>query len=127
MTYVIKRGGNTQVFSPSKLKKAIAAAIREAKVPRAQRTKLLREVANPVIKAVKKKKTIKSSAIAKLVVAKLRVKSKEAAAKWVKYERRRHKKRTHAKKRVAKRRTAKKRTVKRKAKKTVHHKRKRRR
>lgn len=110
MTNVIKRGGKIQKFSPSKLKRAIAAAIREAKVPMKNRKKILREVAGPVMKAVRKRKTIKSSAIAKLVVAKLRRKSKEAATKWVKYERRRHKKRTHAKKR----RTAKRRTVRRK-------------
>jgi transcriptional regulator NrdR family protein len=122
MTYVIKRGGNTQKFSPSKLKKAIAAAIREAKVPRSERTKLLREVANPVIKACKKKKTIKSVALGKLVVAKLRVKSKEAAAKWTKYEKRRHKKRTHAKRRTVKKRTAKRKP----ARKAVHKKKRRR-
>lgn len=117
MTQVMKRGGRLQAFSPSKLKKAIAAAIRDAKVPRTARTKILREVANSVTKAVKKRKTIKATAISKLVATKLRAKSKEAAAKWVKYERRRHK-RTHAKRRTAKKKTTKK--------KTVHHKRKRR-
>lgn len=119
MTQVIKRGGKVQVFSPSKLKKVIAAALREAKVPASQRTKMVREVANSVTKAVKKRKTIKASAIGKLVVAKLRVKSKEAAAKWNKYEKRQHKKRTHAKRRTVKKKTAKRKHA-------VHHKRKKR-
>ncbi len=112
MTKVIKRGGKVQDFSPSKLKRAIAAAIREAKVPSSMRAKMVREVVSSVSKACRKRKTIKASAIAKLVVTKLRVRSKEAAAKWVKYERRRHKRRTHKKRRT---------------KKKVHHKKKRRR
>ncbi len=111
MTSVIKRGGRTQKFSPSKIKSAVMGALREAKVPKAKRAKIVREVTGPVIKACKKKKTVKATAIRSLIVARLRKKSKEGAAAWIKYERKHRK--------GAKRRTAKKRVV--------HHKRKRRR
>jgi transcriptional regulator NrdR family protein len=105
MTQVIKRGGKKQKFNPSKIKKSVLSAARDAKIPKAKRAKLVREVAGPVIKACKKKKSVKTSAIRSLLVARLRKKSKEAAAAWIKYER---KHRKGAKKRV------------------VHHKRKRR-
>ncbi len=115
MTNVIKRGGRTQKFSPSKIKKAVMGALREAKVPKPKRARIVREVTGPVIKACKRKKTVKASAIRSLIVKRLRKKSKEGVAAWTKYERKHRK--------GAKRRTARKRTAKRR----VHHKRKRRR
>jgi transcriptional regulator NrdR family protein len=111
MTNVIKRGGKTQKFSPSKIKSAVMGALREAKVPKPKRAKIVREVTGPVIKACKKKKTVKALAIRSLIVARLRKKSKEGAAAWIKYEK---KHRKGAKRRIAKKRV-------------VHHKRKRRR
>jgi len=92
MTKVIKRGGKTQKFNPSKVKKSVMAALRDAKVPKPKRAKLVREVAGPVIKACRKRKTIKASAIRSLIVPRLRKKSKEAAAAWLKYERKHRKK-----------------------------------
>jgi len=106
MTNVIKKGGKTQKFSPSKVKNAVMGALREAKVPKPKRAKIVREVTGPVIKACKKRKTVKASAIRKLIVARLRKKSKEGATAWLKYERR-HKK--GAKKRTVKKRVHKKR------------------
>jgi len=93
MTNVIKRGGKTQKFNPSKIKKSVMSAARDAKVPKAKRAKLVREVAGPVIKACRKKKTVKSAAIRSLIVKRLRKKSKESAAAWLKYERKHRKRR----------------------------------
>jgi transcriptional regulator NrdR family protein len=101
MTTVVKRGGKKQKFSPSKIKKAVMGAAREAKVPTSKRAKLVREVTGPVINACKKKKTVKATAIRTLILSRLRKKSKGAAAAWVKYDRKHRK--------GAKRRTAKKR------------------
>ncbi len=109
MTSVIKRGGRTQKFSPSKIKNAVMGALREAKVPKPKRAKIVREVTGPVIRACRRRKTIKATAIRSLIVPRLRKKSKEAAAKWLSYERK-HRKGTR-------RRTAKRR---------VHHKKRRR-
>ncbi len=101
MTNVIKKGGKTQKFSPSKVKKAVMAALKDAKVPKPKRAKIVREVANPVIKACKKKKTVKVSVIRNLLVKKLRSKCKEGAVAWLKYEKRhRRKTRKSVKKRV---------------------------
>jgi len=106
MTSVVKRGGRTQKFSPSKIKSAVMGALREAKVPKAKRAKIVREVTGPVIRACKKRKTVKATAIRSLIVPRLRKKSKEGAEAWVKYERRHRKgaKRRTTKKRVRKRR-----------------------
>jgi len=93
MTKVIKRGGKTQKFNPSKIKKAVMAALRDAKVPKPKRAKIVREVCSPVIKACRKKKTVKSSAIRSLIMPRLRKKCKEAAAAWLKYERKHRKRR----------------------------------
>jgi len=101
MTTVIKRGGRKQKFSADKIKKAVMGALREAKVPKSKRAKIVREVTGPVIRSCRKRKTIKATAIRSLVVPRLRKKSKEAAAKWLSYERR-HRKGTR--KRTAKHR-----------------------
>jgi transcriptional regulator NrdR family protein len=103
MTNVIKRGGKTQKFSPSKLKKAVMSALKEAKVPKPKRAKIVREVAGPVIKACKGKKTVRGIVIRNDIVKRLRKKCKEGAAAWLKYEKRhRPKKRRTVKKRVRK-------------------------
>jgi transcriptional regulator NrdR family protein len=86
MTNVIKRDGKTRKFSPSKVKSAVMGALRDAKVPKPKRAKIVREVAGSVIKACKKKKTVKAIAIRNLIVKKLRKKCKEGAAAWLKYE-----------------------------------------
>ena len=108
MTNVIKRDGKTRKFSPSKVKSAVMGALRDAKVPKPKRAKIVREVAGSVIKACKKKKTVKAIAIRNLIVKKLRKKCKEGATAWLKYEKK-HKKGT-------KRKPAKKRVVHRKRK-----------
>jgi transcriptional regulator NrdR family protein len=105
MTTVIKRGGRKQKFSPSKIKKAVMGALREAKVPKPKRARIIREVTGPVIKACRRRKTIKATAIRSLVVPRLRKKSREAASAWLKYERKHRKgKRKAAKKRVHRKR-----------------------
>jgi transcriptional regulator NrdR family protein len=103
MTIVIKRGGRKQKFSADKIKRAVMGALREAKVPKSKRAKIVREVTGPVIKACRKRKTVKATAIRSLIVPRLRKKSKEGAAAWIKYERR-HRKGKTAKKKVRRKR-----------------------
>ena len=92
MTKVIKRGGKEQKFASEKIKRSILRAAKEAKLSPAERKKLVREVAGPVIRACRKRKTINAKAIRKIVVSKLDKKSKDTAAAWRKYEKR-HRKR----------------------------------
>ena len=90
MTHVIKRGGKEQKFNSEKIKRAIRKAAKEAKLPPAKAKKLASEVGSSVARACRRRKTIKTSAIAKLVVSKLQRKSKETAAAWRKYAKRKH-------------------------------------
>ena len=119
MTTVIKRGGKRQTFSPSKIKKAIAGALREAHVSKAKRDMIVKEVANEVVKMYGKRKLVKATEIRKAVVAKLGRRSKAAVTAW----KRREKKKTKKVKKTANRTVKKKRTTKKKTRKTVHHKR----
>ena len=116
MTNVIKRGGNKQKFSPSKIKKAIASALKEAKVPKAKRDEVVKEVGGAVIALFGKRKLVKTTEIRKAVLTRLARKSKAAVAAWKRGEKKKRKK-------VVKKTTAKKKP----ARKAVHHKRKRRR
>ncbi len=92
MTNVIKWNGKTQKFSPSKLKKAVMSALRDAKVPKPKRARIIREVAGPVIKACKRRKTVKGTAIRNDVVKRLRKKCREGAVAWLKYEKKQKRK-----------------------------------
>ncbi len=119
MTTVIKRGGSRQKFSPSKIKKAIASALRSAKVPKKKADVIVAQVGGSVIALFKKRKLVKATEIGKAVGTRLATKSKAAAAKWRRQEKIKTQKATKkktAKKKVApkrKRRTAKKTTKKR--------------
>lgn len=116
MTNVIKKGGGKQKFSPSKLKKSIDKSLKDAKVPKAKRDRLVKEVGGAVIALFRNRKLVKTTEIRKAVLTRLAKGSKAAVAAWKRSEKKKRKK------------AVKKRTVKRKpAKKAVHHKRKRRR
>ncbi|MDD5700112.1 MAG: ATP cone domain-containing protein [Candidatus Nanoarchaeia archaeon] len=93
MTTVIKRGGRKQDFDASKIRKSVRCAARDAGIPLFHRCGLVMQVANPVIRACRKRKTISSSAIKKMVLSRLQRKSKDAAAAWRKYESRHRRKR----------------------------------
>jgi transcriptional regulator NrdR family protein len=105
MTNVIKRGGRKQKFSPSKIKNSMDKALKDAKVPKAKRTRIIKEVAGAVIALFKKRKLVKTTEIRRAVVSKLGRKSKAAVAAWKRNEKKKRKKT---------------------AKRVVHHKRKRR-
>jgi transcriptional regulator NrdR family protein len=116
MTKVIKKGGGRERFSPSKLKKSIDWALKDAKVPKAKRDSLVKEIGGAIIALFSKRKLVKTTEIRSAVLKKLTKKSKAAVAAWKRSEKKKRKK--AVKKRAAKRKPAKK---------AVHHKRKRRR
>jgi transcriptional regulator NrdR family protein len=118
MTNVIKKGGGKQRFSPSKLKKSIDWALKDAKVAKKKRDLLVKEVGGEIIALFSKRKLVKTTEIRNAVLKKLVKKSKAAVAAWKRSEKKKRKK--AVKKRTPKRRVHHKRKV-------VHHRRKRRR
>jgi transcriptional regulator NrdR family protein len=108
MTTVIKRDGSRQKFSPSKIKKAIASALRSAKVPKKKADVIVAQVGGSVVALFKKRKLVKAADIGKAVGTRLATKSKAAAAKWRGQEK---KKTQKAKKKGTAKKTAKKRRV----------------
>ena len=87
---VIKRGGKTQAFSPSKIKKAIEKTAKDAKVPVVKRKELLKEVALPIIKLYKNKR-VKSTELRKIILRRLSSRSKATVAAWKRWEKRKKK------------------------------------
>ncbi len=93
MTIVIKRGGRKEGFSPSKIRMSVGHAAKDAGIPFFKRLGLVMNVAGPVIRACRKKKVIRATAIRTMVVSRLQRKSKVAAVAWRKYESRHRRKR----------------------------------
>ncbi len=87
---VVKRGGKTQAFSPSKIKKAIEKTAKDAKVPVVKRKELLKEVALPIIKLYKNKR-VKSTELRKIILRRLSSRSKAPVAEWKRWEKRKKK------------------------------------
>ncbi len=88
MVKVIKRRGRIVAFSAAKIKRGVYNSAKDAKLPVSVRKKLVRKVAMPVIRFVRKRKLIRTSAIRKSILSKLGRQSKAAAQAWRKYERR---------------------------------------
>jgi transcriptional regulator NrdR family protein len=88
MTTVIKRGGRRQAFVPSKIRKALKGAAREAGFSAAKQRELVEEVGEAVINFFKKKKLVKSIDIRKSILRRLSTRAKSAASAWKKFEKR---------------------------------------
>jgi len=90
MTTVIKRGGRRQSFMPSKIKKALKGAAKEAGFSQSKIQALVNEVGNGVISFAKKKRVIKSVDIRKSILNRLNSRAKKVASAWKKFEKRKH-------------------------------------
>lgn len=87
MTNVLKRGGlKKQAFSPSKIRRSVENAAKEAKLSPAQRKKLVKEIADPVIEFAKKKRVVRSIDIRKALLGRLDRKSKAVSRAWKRFE-----------------------------------------
>lgn len=71
MTQVIKRSGKRQAFSPLKIRRTLELAAKEAKLSPSLIKKLIKEVAEPLIAFIKKKKVIKAINIRKSLLARV--------------------------------------------------------
>ena len=87
---VIKRGGKTQAFSPSKIKKAIEKTAKDAGLSAMKRKELLNEVALPIIKIYKNKR-VKSTDLRRIILGRLSTRSKSTVAEWKRWEKRKKK------------------------------------
>lgn len=86
MTNVIKRDGKKQAFSPAKLRNSVMAAAKDAKLPSAKVNQLIKDVAEPVIALIKKKRVVRVTAIRKYLLGRLERRSKLIAGAWRRYE-----------------------------------------
>ena len=82
MVKVIKKDGKTQAFSPAKIRKSVSRASMEANLTPDESKQLVKDVADPLIDSLKKKETVKTSAIGKSLLAKLDNKEKAVADSW---------------------------------------------
>ena len=91
MTQVIKKGGKKQALSPAKLKKGVEKAAKEVKMKKAAIEKLVKETAMPLLTSLKKKRSIRASAIRKAILGRIARKSKKVAKAWQKFDRKKKK------------------------------------
>jgi transcriptional regulator NrdR family protein len=89
MTQVIKRGGKRrEVFSPFKIKNAIAKSAKEAGFSPKKIEEIVKDVGNGVIGFFGKKKVVKSVDIRKSILRRLERSAKSVAVQWKKFEKR---------------------------------------
>ncbi|OGJ12479.1 hypothetical protein A3K82_02995 [Candidatus Pacearchaeota archaeon RBG_19FT_COMBO_34_9] len=91
MTTVIKRGGRRQSFMPSKIKKSITAALRDAKVSASKRNDVVKNIGQSVIDLAKKKRIVKAVDIRKSILGRLDRVSKAAVSAWRRSEKKKKK------------------------------------
>jgi transcriptional regulator NrdR family protein len=91
MTTVIKKGGEKrQAFSPAKIKNAINAAAKKAKLSPAKRVKLVKEVADPAIALFKKKRLVKATEIRRSILRRIETRSKATASAFKRFKKKRN-------------------------------------
>lgn len=88
MNLVIKRNQVKQKFSPSKIKDSIYNAAKDAGLSMFKVKELEKEVAEPVIKHFKSKKSIRASEIRKSILGRLDRRAKSVSSAWRKYDKR---------------------------------------
>jgi len=93
MTNVLKKGGKKQAFNSAKIRRSVEKAAKDAKVHHTKRKKLVKEVAEPVIKLVRKKRLVRAAAIRKSLLGRLDRKLKKVSTCWRRYEKKKRKKR----------------------------------
>ncbi|MBU2639112.1 MAG: hypothetical protein KKG75_00205 [Nanoarchaeota archaeon] len=86
MTNVIKKGGKKQAFSPAKLKNSIIKAAKDAKLSMAKANQLVKDVAEPAIALIKKKRVVRVADIRKSILGRLDRKAKSVSNAWRRFE-----------------------------------------
>ncbi len=92
MTHVIKRGGGKQAFIPSKIRKSVKKAAREAGLSLKKAENLVKEVAESVINFCRKKRAVKTTDIRKSILRRLERRTRAVASAWRRHEKKKRKK-----------------------------------
>lgn len=85
VSHVIKKGGKKQAFSVAKLRRSVERAAKDAKLKGSKA--LVKEVVDPLVKALKKRKTIKASALRKAMLGRIERRAKAVASAWKRFDR----------------------------------------
>lgn len=88
MTKVVKRDNKKENFDEKKIKRAIAAAAKEAELPQKKIDILLETGAKNIIQYASKEKEIRSSTIRESILNKLDVDEPVVSRSWRDYDRR---------------------------------------
>jgi transcriptional regulator NrdR family protein len=88
MTTVVKRDRTRETFNEGKLRRSIAAAAKEAKLPEAKANRIEENVAKNIIDYFRKEKEIRSSTIRENILNKLDLTAPEVSRSWRDYDRR---------------------------------------
>lgn len=89
VSHVIKKSGKRQAFSVAKLKRAVEKAAKDAKLRGSKAKTLAKEVVDPLVKALKRKKTVRASALRKAVLGRIERRAKAVATAWKRFDRKR--------------------------------------
>ncbi len=85
VSHVIKKDGKRQAFSVAKLRRSIERAAKDAKLKGSKA--LVKEVVDPLVKALKRKKTVRASALRKAVLGRIERRAKAVATAWKRFDR----------------------------------------
>lgn len=89
VSHVIKKCGKRQAFSAAKLKRAVEKAARDAKLGGSKAKALAKEVVDPLVRVLKRKKAIRASALRKAVLGRIERRAKAVATAWKRFDRKR--------------------------------------
>lgn len=91
MVHVIKRSGKKQAFMPSKLRRSVEKAAKEAGISSGKIKILVNEVVDPFINITKKKRVVKAVEIRKSVLRRIERRMKSVASAWRRHEKKKRK------------------------------------
>jgi len=86
VSHVLKKSGKKQAFSAAKLRKSIEKSAKDAKLKATQTKKLIKEVVDPLVKILKKKKVVRASALRKAMLGRIERRAKAVANAWKKFD-----------------------------------------
>lgn len=99
MVNVIKRDGRKQAFSPTKIRRSVESAAKDAKIPAARRRALVKEVADGYIATARKsRRMLRTSAIRRNLLTRLGRRSMASVRRWQAFDNKRRRKARAAKK-----------------------------
>jgi transcriptional regulator NrdR family protein len=84
--YVIKKNGDREAFSESKIKRAIEAAAKEARIPAERISGIAAEVSGNILKELTGTEEVSTQIIREKILEKLGKTERRVADAWLRYE-----------------------------------------